>query len=118
MIDRRQSARARVIYGGVIAYNRRQSTLECVARNFSEHGAKVEFNNPALLPAVVDLMIAKKDRACTARIAWCQLNEAGLAFDVVDQGVPLPRDWARRLRSCESERHELQNRLSRLLSEY
>jgi hypothetical protein len=43
MIERRQSARARVMYGGVIAYDKRQSTTNCVIRNFSEDGAKVEF---------------------------------------------------------------------------
>jgi len=52
MIERRRSARARVIYGGVIAYNGRQSTVDCVIRNFSPDGAKVEFHNAALLPDV------------------------------------------------------------------
>ncbi|MGO8911583.1 MAG: PilZ domain-containing protein [Bradyrhizobium sp.] len=118
MIERRQSARARVIYGGVIAYNRRQSTVQCVIRNFSEDGAKVEFDNPAVLPDVIDLLIAKKNRAFTARIAWRQDIEAGLAFHSVEQDAPIPLDWARRLRACESERRELQNRIARLLSEH
>lgn len=118
MVERRQSARARVIYGGVITYNQRQSTVECVIRNFSEDGAKVEFDDPAALPDVVDLLIAKKNRAFTAKIAWRQINEAGLAFDTVKQDAPIPLDWARRLRACESERRELQNRIAWLLSEH
>jgi hypothetical protein len=118
MIERRQSARARVIYGGVIAYNQRQSTVECVVRNFSEDGAKVEFDNPAVLPDVVDLLIAKKDRAFTAKVVWRQINQAGLAFDTIRQNAPIPLDWARRLRASESERRELQNRIAKLLSEH
>ena len=43
MIERRQNARARVIYSGVIAYDERRSTMDCVIRNFSEDGVKVEF---------------------------------------------------------------------------
>jgi hypothetical protein len=117
LVERRQSARARVIYGGVLAYNRRQSTIECVIRNFSEDGAKVEFDNPAALPDVIDLWIAKKDRAFTAKIAWRQANEAGLAFESVEQDAPIPLDWARRLRACEAERRELQGRIAKLLSE-
>src|ERR1019366_9862159 len=80
MIERRQSARARVMYGGVIACNKRQSTMNCVIRNFSEDGEKVEFDNTALLPDVIDLLIAKKNRALRAKITWRQANEAGLAF--------------------------------------
>jgi PilZ domain len=117
MVERRQSARARVIYGGVLAYNRRQSTIECVIRNVSEDGAKVEFDNPTVLPDVIDLLIAKKDRAFTAKIAWRQANEAGLAFQLVEQDAPIPLDWARRLRACEAERRELQGRIAKLLSE-
>jgi hypothetical protein len=116
MVERRQSTRARVIYGGVLTYNRRQSTIECVIRNFSEDGAKVEFDNPAVLPDLVDLLIAKKDRAFTARIAWCQAYEAGLAFQSLEQDAPIPLDWARRLRACEAERRELQDRIAKLLS--
>jgi len=118
MIERRQSTRARVIYGGVIAYNHRQSTVQCVVRNFSEDGAKVEFENPAVLPDVIDLLIAKKNRAFSAKIAWCQINEAGLSFKAVERDAPIPLDCARRLRACESERRELQNRITRLLSEH
>jgi len=118
MIERRQSARARVIYGGVLAYNRRQSTIECVIRNFSEDGAKVEFDNPAALPDVIDLLIAKKDRAFTAKIVWRQANQAGLAFQSVEQDAPIPLDWARRLRACEAERRALQSRIAKLLSEH
>ena len=75
MLERRQSARARVIYGGVIAYNGRQSTGDYVIRNFSQDGAKVEFHNPALLPDIVELLIAKKNRAFSAKISWRQASE-------------------------------------------
>lgn len=118
MFDRRQTARARVIYGGVLAYNGRQSTLNCVIRNFSDDGAKVEFENAALLPDVVDILIAKKDRAFTATIAWRRDNEAGLSFrPAAESDAPIPLDWARRLRASESERRQLQSRINQLLSE-
>ena len=80
MIERRQSTRSRVIYGGVVGYNRRQTTVECVIRNFSDTGANVEFADPAVLPEIVDLLVAKKNRAFTAKVAWRHSNMAGLAF--------------------------------------
>jgi hypothetical protein len=39
MLERRQFPRSRVYYGGMVAFNARQSTLACVVRNFSDHGA-------------------------------------------------------------------------------
>ena len=118
MIERRQSTRARVIYGAVIAYNGRQSTVDCVVRNFSEDGAKVDFENPAQLPDAVELLITKKNRAFIAKITWRQANEAGLAFRPAERDAPISLDWARRLRACEADRRKLQNRIDRLLSEH
>jgi hypothetical protein len=118
MIERRQSTRARVIYGAVIAYNGRQSTVDCVVRNFSEDGAKVEFDNSAQLPDAVDLLITKKNRAFIAKITWRHANEAGLAFRPAERDAPISLDWARRLRACEADRRQLQNRIDRLLSEH
>ena len=118
MMERRHSARARVIYSGVIAYNDRNSTMDCVIRNFSEDGVKVEFDNTALLPDEIDLLIAKKSRSFSAKIAWRGETEAGLAFRPAEENRPIPLDWARRLRASESERRKLQGRIARLLSEH
>jgi hypothetical protein len=118
MIDRRQNARARVIYSGVIAFNARQSTMDCVVRNFSDNGAKVEFENAALLPDEINLVIARKSRAFSAKIIWRQPNAAGVAFQPLRRNDPIPIDWARKLRASESERRKLQNRLTQLLSEH
>jgi hypothetical protein len=118
MIERRQSARARVIYSGVIAYDERRATMNCVVRNFSEDGVKVEFDNTALLPDQIDLLIAKKGRAFNAKIIWRGETEAGLAFRPSGEIQPIPLDWARRLRASESERRKLQGRIAQLLSEH
>jgi hypothetical protein len=119
MIERRQNARARVIYSGVIAYDERRATMDCVIRNFSEDGVKVEFENTALLPDQIDLLIAKKGRSFNAKIVWRGETEAGLAFrTTTGESHPIPLDWARRLRASESERRKLQGRIARLLSEH
>ena len=118
MIERRQNARARVIYSGVIAYDERRATMNCVVRNFSEDGVKVEFDNTALLPDEIDLLIAKKSRAFTAKIVWRGERQAGLAFRSSGANQPIPLDWARRLRAAESERRKLKGRIAQLLSEH
>jgi hypothetical protein len=115
MIERRQSTRRRVIYGGVVGYNRRQTTVECVIRDFSDTGAHIEFTDPAVLPDIVDLLVAKKNRAFTARVAWRQSNRVGLAFRAVDKEAPMPLDWVRRLRAARSDDRKLSSRLSALV---
>ena len=118
MIERRHNARARVIYSGVIAYNERRSTVDCVIRNFSEDGVKVEFDNTALLPDEIDLLIARKGRSFNAKIVWRGETEAGLTFRANRANHPIPLDWARRLRTSEQERRKLQGRIAQLLSEH
>ena len=112
MIERRQSIRSRVIYSGVVGYNRRQTTVECVIRDFSDTGAHIEFTDPAVLPDIVDLLVAKKNRAFTARVAWRQSNRVGLAFRAIDREDPMPLDWARRLRAARSDDRKFTSRLS------
>jgi hypothetical protein len=68
MLDRRQLPRNRVYYGGMVAFNGRNSTIACVVRNFSMYGAKIEFECAALVPDEVDFEIARRAISCTARL--------------------------------------------------
>ena len=83
---------------------RRNSTLDCVVRNFSQRGAKIEFENSAMLPDQVDFEIARRGLSCLARLVWRDRNAAGpgvlqCARDASDAVIPL--DWARKLRATE-----------------
>jgi hypothetical protein len=119
MMDRRQKIRTRVYYGGVIAFNTRSSTMACVVRNFSDFGAKVEFDNTALLPDEVDFVIRRKAFSCLARIVWRSANQAGFAFrNPKPSSAPIPLDWALRLRASERARKDLLRRIEQLRSEH
>ena len=119
MLDRRQRPRSRVYYGGAIAFNARNSTMDCLVRNFSPLGAKVEFTNAALLRDEVDFTIARKSFCCLARIVWRRANEAGFAFRNPKQvSAPIPLDWAIRLRASERDRKELRRQVEQLRSEH
>ena len=80
MLDRRQSPRDKVLYGGVAEINERGSTTDCVVRNVSEAGACVEFNRAAKLPEEMRLTISRKGRSFLAKMIWRQANRVGLAF--------------------------------------
>ncbi|HEY7229240.1 MAG TPA: PilZ domain-containing protein [Pseudolabrys sp.] len=115
MVERRKTARARTLLGGVIAFNKRASTMDCQVRNLSPAGAKVTFVNTAVVPDQFDLTIARKERSFRARMIWRTPNEAGVSFlNEYDQNVPVPLEWAKRLRDCEAEKTALRRRVAQL----
>jgi len=71
MLDRRQSARDRVIYGGVAEIGEGGASRDCVVRNISENGAHLEFGSDVRIPKDTMLLtIARKGRSFLARIIW------------------------------------------------
>lgn len=123
MLERRRFPRNRVYYGGMVAFNARNSTLACVVRNFSQRGAKIEFENSAVLPDRVDFDIERRGLSCLARLVWRDRNAAGLMFSDVQRPVQetsdvIPLDWARKLRATEQENRKLRSRLDQILSEH
>ena len=115
MQDRRQSARDKVIYGGVAEINERGSTMDCVVRNINEHGACVEFDSGARLPDEINLRIARKGRSFLARMIWRQANKVGLAFRTMVTDPP--GDLDERLRRSEIKKRQLQRRIEQLIGE-
>jgi hypothetical protein len=115
MVEKRKAVRSRTLLGGVIAFNDRASTMDCQVRNLSTRGAKVTFNNTATVPDQFDLKIARKERSFRARMIWRAPNEAGVAFlNEYNHDVPVPLEWAKRLRDCEAEKAALRKRIARL----
>ena len=118
MLDRRQSARDKVIYGGVAEVDESGATRECVVRNISDCGARIEFNNPAGIPKEkMSLTIARKGRSFLARVVWWRDNFVGIAFHS-DRAYELPvSDLEARLRKSEKKKRQLQRRINALLGE-
>jgi hypothetical protein len=118
MQDRRQSARDKVIYGGVAEIGENGATRDCVVRNISETGASVEFNNVVNLPKEqMSLTIARRGRSFLAKIVWWRDNFVGLAFSS-ERPYELPvSDLEQRLRKSEKKKRQLQRRIKELLGE-
>ena len=115
MLDRRQRPRSKVFFGGVAAINEPGSTMDCVVRNISEHGACVEFDSAAKLPDEMSLNIPRKDRSFLATLIWRQANRVGLAFrNMTASGAPVS-DLDERLRKSEQKKRQLQHRIKELL---
>ena len=118
MLDRRQSARDEVIYGGVAEIDERGTTTDCVVRNISEQGASLEFSSAFRLPkGRLSLTIAQKGRSFLAKIIWWRDNFISVAFG---REIPfeLPvSDLEERLRKSEQKKRQLQRRIKELIGE-
>jgi hypothetical protein len=114
VMERRRHPRGKSLYGGVITFNARQSTVDCVVRNFSAHGARIEMAGTALLPDEFDLAIARKDTAFRARLIWRNALEAGVQFTADDSSGVVSLDAARKLRKRKAEIEQLRRRVSEL----
>jgi hypothetical protein len=117
VLDRRQSVRNKVLFGGVAAVDKTGSTMDCVVRNISEHGACVEFDSAAGLPDEVSLAIPRKGRSYLARMIWRQAGKVGLAFrNITTPGLPAD-DLDERLRRSEQKKLQLERRIKALLDQ-
>src|SRR5258708_7346856 len=115
MQEKRELARNRTFLGGVIAFNHRKSTMDCLVRNLSAAGARISITNTATVPDEFDLTIKQKDGTLRARIVWRHADEAGVIFlNEYVTGTPTPPDWARRLRDCEADNAALRRRVAQL----
>jgi hypothetical protein len=80
MIDRRTAQRHRVLKQGMLAFSGGGGT-DCIVRNISESGARIEIASPVGLPATFTLVIAADHfrRQCNA--VWSADRRIGVAFD-------------------------------------
>jgi hypothetical protein len=116
MLDRRQSTRDKVIYGGVAEIGERGATQECVVRNISEKGAHLEFSSVIKLPKKqMSLTIARKGRSFLSRIIWWRDNFVGVAFGPETPSEHPVSDLEERLRKSEQKKRQLQRRIKELI---
>jgi hypothetical protein len=118
MLERRENARDKVIYGGVAEVDERGVTRDCVVHNISEKGANIEFSELVRPPQQqMSLTIARKGRSFLAKIIWWRDNFVGVAFSS-EQPFQLPAsNLEQRLRKSEKKKRQLQRRINQLLGE-
>ena len=118
MPDRRQSARDKVLYGGVAEIGESGTVRDCVVRNFSESGARIEFSNVIALPKEkVSLTIARKGRSFLAKVIWWRDNFVGVAFSSEPPSELPVSDLEERLRKSAQKKRQLQRRIKELIGE-
>ena len=79
--DRRREPRHRVLKGGTLTFNNGYGALECVVRNLSAGGARLQFGDTAAVPPRFDLRVSGESKALPARVRWRTITDVGVAFE-------------------------------------
>jgi len=114
MLDRRNEQRSRTYRGGQVAFNNRWSTMECLVRNLSEGGARIEFAEPAFIPDDLDLIVPLRGYSTSVRVVWRQARAMGVSFVEKNTGTIIPIEVARQIRKLKTERDMLARRVKEL----
>ena len=88
MSDTRKVERVRSLLRGQVIFNKASSTIDCVVRNISSAGARLEIADSMALPAEFELDIPHKGRSFRARIVWRADNLVGV--EMVDSRTAAP----------------------------
>jgi hypothetical protein len=123
MKERRRALRQRAFLQGRIFYNNRRSSIDCLIRDFCEHGAKLTFSSAIGTPDIVELHVPSRDESYRARIEWRAGEEVGVSFEGTDAdsvaaplapSAPAPADWAARIHKLERDIAVLQRKFNEL----
>ncbi|MGX5774882.1 PilZ domain-containing protein [Methylorubrum zatmanii] len=88
--ERRQEIRKRTFLKGRILFNKGASTMDCLVRDLSEAGARLELSQTNSLPDVFDLHIPQKDATLRSSLRWRREDAVGVAFDAQKPVPPEP----------------------------
>lgn len=91
MSERRQKVRKRTFLKGRILFNKGASSMDCLIRDLSEAGARLELSETSTLPDVFDLFIPQKDATLRTSLRWRRDEMVGVAFvDAHEPAAPEP----------------------------
>ena len=80
--ESRIASRQRTFLRGMLYYDNRRASIECVVRDMSDSGARLTFDHPATVPDSVELFIPNKQQILRARVRRRAPNEIGIEFEV------------------------------------
>jgi hypothetical protein len=80
MDERRSSVRIDTSLVGRIVPDKRRAPIECVVRDLSDDGARIDVREEALLPYEFELEVPEMSLSVRSRVAWANGKGYGLMF--------------------------------------
>jgi hypothetical protein len=121
MSEHRVLPRHRTFIKGRIYYNNGLSSTDCIVRDVSDGGGRLEVPESVVIPDAFELHFPNKNERFHARVRWRKAGQLGVTWgaeqsakDVGDDGERTEHSTADRLAKLEKDVAELQRRLERL----
>jgi hypothetical protein len=80
MKERRALVRHKTLIKGRIYFNNRLSSMDCIVRDLTASGARLEFSENVTLPSAFELYIPNRDEYFHARVEWRKGNNLGISL--------------------------------------
>jgi hypothetical protein len=106
MDEKRTSPRLRSFLKGRVVFNGGQTSLECLIRDVSSAGARLELSASITLPDRFELYLPHRDTTSKVHVQWRRGSQLGVAFDHVESAPVMPaapQDVAARVQQLEAE---------------
>ena len=108
MDDKRSTPRLRSFLKGRVLFNGGQNSLDCLIRDVSATGARLELSASVTLPDRFDLYLPHRDETCKVHSQWRRGSQLGVAFDHPDTAPmappqPQPQELTARVQQLEAE---------------
>lgn len=117
MEERRQNIRQRTFLRGRVIYDHGRGSAECVIRDMSDRGARLQFAGAVPLSDQVELQIPTRGETFRATVRWRAGDEAGLSFRLAGErsAVEGGGDLAERVALLEQELAQMKKQLRRFI---
>ena len=77
MIERRALIRHKSFIRGRIYFNNRLSSMDCIVRDVTDNGSRLEVSASVALPDAFEIYLPNKDEYFHARVIWRRGNHVG-----------------------------------------
>jgi hypothetical protein len=117
MMKERDSERILAFLKATVRYQNKNVTMDCIVRNISQTGARLEICAPVSLPIEFELEIPARGAMLQCQLKWRNSNAVGVRFKDIAHppSAPPERHEKIRIEALERENAKLRQQLSRLL---
>lgn len=112
MDEKRSTARVRSFLKGRILFNNHMSSMDCLIRNISATGAKLEIGVAVAIPDVFELFIPQRGDTLRAQLRWRRGEEVGVTFSEPQAPLDPAAEIMARLKRLEAENARLRQLLA------
>jgi PilZ domain len=120
MTERRGPLRHKTFIKGRIHFNNGLSSMDCIVRDVSESGSRIEVSEGIALPDAFEIYLPNKDEHFRAKVEWRKGDHLGISWTAErpsgqgNEPAELPNNFADRLAKLEREVASLRKRLDGL----